>query len=371
MIAVMSGSFLQRGEPAIMDKFHRTKAALSSGVDIVLELPYIYAVQNSDLFAQGAVQTLHEIGVSSLCFGSESGDISRFTSSYNVLQQEQPAYQTVLQKNLNLGLSFPEASRHAYQQIGLATSEMDLTKPNNILGFSYVKAILDHNLSIKPLTITRIKSAYHDQAITGSIASATSIRKDLLSKGHISETAVDALPDVTIQQLHTYKKQAGIWHSWEDYFQLIHYRVMTMTKEELAAIHGVDEGLENRIKKTARSATSFYEWINKIKTKRYTWTRLQRIFAHILTSTAKADLQPFINAKTVPYVRLLGMTKTGQSYLNDRKKDMDVPLISTLAGTKNPLLSIEEKASHAYYSIIPGEKKQTLHHQELKPPIII
>ncbi|WP_010530435.1 nucleotidyltransferase [Lentibacillus jeotgali] len=371
LIAVMSGSFLQRGEPAIIDKFHRTKAALSAGVDIVLELPYAYAVQSSDLFAQGSVQTLHEIGVSTICFGSESGDISRFINSYDVLQQEQSIYHAAIQEHLNLGLSFPEASRHAYQKIGLATSEMDLTKPNNILGFAYVKAILDNKLPIEPLTITRIKNAYHEQAITGSIASATSIRKELLNQEAISETAAGTLPDVTIQQLHTYKQQATVWHSWEKYFQLIHYRVMTMTEGELAAIHGVDEGLENRIKKTAREVTSFYEWIDKIKTKRYTWTRLQRIFAHILTNTKKADIQQFISSQTVPYVRLLGMTKTGQSYLNGQKKEMDVPLISTLAGGESPLLSIEEKASHAYYSVIPAEKKPALHHQELQPPIMV
>lgn len=371
LIAVMSGSFLQRGEPAIIDKFHRTKAALSAGADIVLELPYVYAVQSSDLFARGSVQTLHEIGVSNICFGSESGDISRFTNSYDVLQQKQSVYQTTLQEKLHLGLSFPEASRYAYQKIGLAASEMDLTKPNNILGFSYVKAILDDKLPIDPLTITRIKNAYHDQAITGSIASATSIRKELIGKEDISETAASALPEVTILQLRAYKQQAAVWHSWENYFQLIHYRVMTMTEDELAAIHGVDEGLENRIKKTARDTTSFYEWIKKIKTKRYTWTRLQRVFAHILTNTTKDDVQQFVSDETVPYVRLLGMTKTGQSYLNARKKDMDVPLISTLAGTESRLLSIEEKASHAYYSIIPPKKRQAFYHQELQPPIMI
>src|SRR5699024_9904117 len=136
-------------------------------------------------------------------------------------------------------------------------------------------------------------------------------------------------------------------------------------------IHGVDEGLENRIKKTARDTTSFYEWIKKIKTKRYTWTRLQRVFAHILTNTTKDDVQQCVSDETVPYVRLLGMTKTGQSYLNARKKDMDVPLTSTLAGTESRLLSIEEKASHAYYSIIPPKKRQAFYHQELQPPIMI
>lgn len=369
LIAVMSGSFLQRGEPAIIDKFHRTKAALSAGVDIVLELPYLYAVQSSDLFAQGSVQTLNEIGVSSICFGSESGDITQFTKSYDILKQKNAIYNNTLQKKLDLGFSFPEASRLAYQDIGLAASEFDLTKPNNILGFSYVKSVLDYSLPITPLTITRINNDYHDQTITGSIASATSIRRELLKEQDIPESAASALPNETLLQLREYKLKAGVWHSWEAYFQLVHYRVMTMTEHELAKIHGVDEGLENRIKKTGQDVTSFHEWVNKIKTKRYTWTRLQRIFVHILTNTTKTDVHQIKNAASVPYVRLLGMTETGQSYLNTRKKNMNVPLISSLAQGKHPLLSIEEAASHAYYSILPVDKKKAFHHQEIEPPI--
>ncbi|QKY68945.1 nucleotidyltransferase [Lentibacillus sp. CBA3610] len=369
LIAVMSGSFLQRGEPAIMDKFHRTKSALSAGVDIVLELPYVYAVQSSDLFAKGSVQTLNEIGVSSICFGSESGDISHFTEGYDVFKHNQSNYKTTLQEKLNQGLSFPEASRYAYQSIGLSTDEMDLAKPNNILGFSYVKSIMDQNLPIQPLTITRTKSGYHDRTITGSIASATSIRNELLKTHSISREAVSTLPEETIDQLHNYQQQATSWHSWECYFHLLHYRVMTMPEDELAAINGVDEGLEYRIKKSAHNAHSFHEWMNNIKTKRYTWTRLQRIFAHILTNTKKTDTNTIRNTSTVPYVRLLGMTETGQMYLNSQKKEMNVPLISTLAQGTDPMLSIEEKASHAYYSILPPEKKNAFHHQELEPPI--
>src|SRR5699024_1743363 len=114
IIAVMSGSFLQRGEPAIIDKFHRTKTALASGVDIVLELPYAYAVQSSELFAKGAIHTLQKIGVDSLCFGSESGNISDFITSYNTLKEKNETFKRILKKSLNNGYSFPEASKEAY-----------------------------------------------------------------------------------------------------------------------------------------------------------------------------------------------------------------------------------------------------------------
>ncbi|RYG74065.1 nucleotidyltransferase [Lentibacillus lipolyticus] len=372
MIAVMSGPFLQRGEPAIIDKFHRAKAALSEGVDIVLELPFLYAVQSSDLFAEGAVRTLHESGVSSICFGSESGAAEHFTEGYHIFRQHEAVYKELLKEYLGEGMAFPKASKHAYEAIGLTTEQMDLSQPNNILGFSYVRTIMDHQLPITPLAIKRNKSHYHDQTMIGSIASATSIRRNLLTAGSLSDDIAETLPEETVRQLHQYKHNSSIWHSWEDYFDFVHYRVMTMTTRELAAIHGVDEGLEYRIKKTAHQATSFHDWVRRIKTKRYTWTRLQRMFAHILTNTTTSDMRQLKDTKTVPYVRLLGMTKTGQAYLNKQKKDMNVPLITKLThGTADSLLSIEEKASSAYYSVLPADKRMHFHRQELQPPIII
>lgn len=370
MIAVMSGSFLQRGEPAIIDKFHRTKAALSSGIDIVVELPYSYAVQSSDLFAKGSVHTLNEIGVSSICFGSESGDISNFTKSYKLFREKENIYKNVLKSNLDQGISFPEASKAAYQKIGLTTAEMDLSKPNNILGFSYVKTILENDFAIEPLTIERTKSDYHDQTITGSIASATSIRSELFTDQTLSPEIAKTLPAESISQLTKYKNEATTWHTWENYFNLVHYRVMTMSLNELAAIHGVDEGLEYRIKKTAHIVTSFKEWMESIKTKRYTWTRLQRIFVHILTNTTKDDVAYAKTSSTVPYVRLLGMTKRGQSYLNNKKKRMDVPLVANFNRNMDQMLSLEEKAANAYYSILPPEKRKYFRRQELQPPIL-
>lgn len=371
MIAVMSGSFLQRGEPAIIDKFHRAKAALNCGIDIVIELPYAFAVQNSDLFAKGSVQSLHEIGASSICFGSESGDVSNFITNYEIFKEKETFYKKTLKYYLGVGLSFPEASKYAYQKIGLTDQDIDLSKPNNILGFSYVKTILDNSLPMKALTIKRTNNNYHDKHITSSIASATSIRNKLFKNDSITTEVKSTIPEATINQLQLYKNVAGTWHTWEKYFQLLHYRVMTMSMEELAAIHGVDEGLEYRIKKTGKEATSFGDWVRAIKTKRYTWTRLQRMFVHILTNTTKEDMKSIKEDTSVPYIRLLGLTETGKTYLNFQKKQMGVPSISKLSSNMHPMLSQEERATNAYYSILPPAKKNLLRHQELEPPIIV
>lgn len=369
VIAVMSGPFLQRGEPAIIDKFHRTKSALKNGVDIVLELPYPYAVQSSKKFAKGAVQTLHEIGVSSICFGSESGLITDFTTSYHLFKEKESLYTKTLQEKLKLGVSFPRASMLAHEKIGLTTGQLDLSKPNNILGFSYIRSILDNNLPIEPLTIKRKNNDYHEQTITNPIASATSIRKQLVTNDKLTEDVMKTMPPGSIEQLIQYKQKVETWHQWENYFPLIHYRVMTMSIQELGEIYGIDEGLEYRIKETSKNATSFKQWLDTIKTKRYTWTRLQRIFVHILTNTKKDDLKEFDNLQTIPYIRLLGFTNTGRQYLNENKKKMNIPIFTQFSGSHYEILKIDERASNAYYSMIPPSKSIQLQKQEIEPPI--
>lgn len=369
MIAVMSGSFLQRGEPAIVDKYTRAKTALESGADIVVELPYLFAVQNSDIFSYGAVATLNEIGASSVCFGSESGDIKSFIESYHILKKNTSIYQAKLTEYLDQGFSFPEASKHAYQHIGLTTADMDLSKPNNILGFSYVKAIYDHQFQLEPLTIKRVNNDFHDQTIQSSIASATSIRKKLLATNQLTADIKETLPTATINQLQQYEDIADEWHHWELYFPFLHYKVMVMSAKELATILGVDEGIEYRIKQTAKEATSLYNWIQSIKTKRYTWTRIQRMFVHLLTNTRKNEMQLMKADNPIPYIRLLGFTKQGQTYLQKKKKEISVNMVSNFKRNQHPLLNIEEKAAHAYYSVLPPEVSKRLFKQELQPPI--
>jgi predicted nucleotidyltransferase len=369
MIAVMSGSFLQRGEPAIIDKFHRASAALAAGVDVVVELPYAFAVQSSDLFAKGSVHTLHELGVNHICFGSESGNIEVFSNAYHEFFKNQDYFQAHIKQALEEGLSFPEASRKAYETIGLTGSEIDLSKPNNILGFSYVRTILENNLPIEPLTIKRINSNYHDTEITSSIASATSIRKQIFEQQASISDLEFTMPPSTLSELEAYEHKAGILHNWEKYFSLLQYRVLTMSLEELASIHGVDEGIEHRIKKTVKQATSFYDWVEKIKTKRYTWTRIQRIFVHLLTNTKKSEIAYLTSFPSVPYVRLLGFTEKGREYLNTIKKDMNVPLYSKLSREIHPMLQVEERATNAYYSILSTIKRNALLRQEFIGPI--
>src|SRR5690625_2759884 len=159
----MSGSFLQRGEPAIIDKFHRTKAALTAGIDLVIELPFPFAVQSSELFAKGAVLSLNALGIHSICFGSESGEIEPFVHGVNQLTKHKDSYDETIRTYMHTGLSYPEASSKAYETIGI--KDLNMLQPNNILGFSYVKTIIRNNLPIEPLTIQRMQSHFHEDKI--------------------------------------------------------------------------------------------------------------------------------------------------------------------------------------------------------------
>ncbi|NLI67468.1 MAG: nucleotidyltransferase, partial [Bacilli bacterium] len=166
-----------------------------------------------------------------------------------------------------------------------------------------------------------------------------------------------------------YKEKAGIWHDWDRYFPLLHYRVMTMTKEQLNEIHGVDEGIEGRIIEAMKRAENFNDLLKLVKTKRYTQVRLQRMFVHILTNTTKKQMEPFLKKNEAPYIRLLGMTENGRAYLNRVKKALDMPLIVNLNKMSDELY-LDERALRAYYSILPDEKRLELFQQEFQLPII-
>ncbi|WP_079480390.1 nucleotidyltransferase [Halobacillus salinus] len=370
MIAIMSGPFLQRGEPAIVDKWHRTRAALQGGADLVLELPYIYAVEHSDYFSQGAVRTLAEMGVDSICFGSEDGNIQSFIDADQYLSSHQPIYDQALRTFLNEGYAFPEASRLAFQQIGFPEDGIDLSQPNNILGLSYVKQMLTYHKRVEPLTIQRTSSNYHDETIDSRIASATSIRKEMKTEG-LSLRVKEALPSTTVDQLREYKTRTSIWHGWEHYYPFLHYKILTMTCEELREIHGVDEGLEHRLKRTVKRAASFEEFMKALKTKRYTWTRLQRTLVHILIGTTKQQARQLLLDTKPAYARVLGMNTTGRNYLKQQKKDMDIPLVTQPQQLDHPMLDLEERASISYYSVLNADSRIERMDREYKAPIIL
>lgn len=370
-VAVMSGNFLQRGEPALISKWYRTKMALLNGVDIVLELPYRFATQKAETFANGAISILDAIGCHSLCFGSENGDISSFLQTVDYLDRHKDRFDENIKMNIKSGVSYPKALSLSFQSLSSPENLLSLDKPNNILGFHYVKALNRQNSSIIPLTVKRKNADYHDEHFaTETIASATSIRKALFSAKEKNSSIEQYVPDASSTLLKEYLAVYGNFHEWENYWSYLRYRLLHNRPEELREIYEVEEGIEHRLIAAALDSSNFKEFMQKIKTKRYTWTRLQRICVHILTNTKKAEMKS--TPEKAAYLRLLGMTKNGKEYLNKYKSQFSLPLISKLSAYKGNDIFLDIKASRVYSFGLENQIMDNLLRQEYKqPPIYI
>ncbi|QTB27907.1 nucleotidyltransferase [Lysinibacillus sphaericus] len=369
VIAVMSGTFLQRGEPAMVDKWTRTKMALAGGVDIVIELPYVYSTAPATDFAKGAISILTAVGCDSFAFGSEDGSIQPFLNTYDLIDNNRTEYDALIKDSLKTGASYPKSLYYAYEQLTqkFPAPYIDLAQPNNILGFHYLEAARTLDSNIKLLTIPRIAAGYHDALKQdSSIASATGIRKALASTSSL-QSVQKVVPETSFDYLTDWHRHYKKFASWESFWPLLQFTIMRHTPSELTRYAEVTEGIENAIMKAAKNSSSFNSFMEKIKSKRYTWTRIQRMITHIYTGFTKEQLQSF---EAPSFIRLLGMSAKGQAYLGKRKKDIELPLISRVAATNDAMLAIDIHAAELYnLSIEQGVTAQSLPKDYQTPPI--
>lgn len=343
-IAVMSGQFLQRGEPALVDKWTRTKMALASGVDLVIELPYVYSTAPANEFARGAITLLDAMKCSTFAFGSEQGNITPFLNTFSLIDSNRQQYNAAIQQAMLTGISYPKALHYAYETLKsiYPNDYIDLAQPNNILGFHYIEAVKALNSTMQAVTIQRIEAGYYDDINHEKhIASATGIRKALFN----NEDVCHFLPRSSCVALHEWQALHGKFMSWEALWPLLQYAILHHTPQQLTAFADVQEGLEHALIKHAKTSSSYAEFMANLKSKRYTWTRLQRMLTHIYTGITKDQLHAF-NSPT--YVRLLGMTENGQRYLSTYKKQIELPLISRVAATKDSMLTLDIQATTMY-----------------------
>lgn len=367
IIAVMSGNFLQRGEPALVSKWARAQMALQGGADLVIELPYVFATQKADTFAFGAISILDFLYTDALCFGSESGNIEQFLSSIEFIDRNKSEYEDKIHEFIKTGVSYPKAVSLAFETINQDGKYLDSTKPNNILGFQYIKAIQQIKSRMIPFTIQRTGSQYHDEEFgTNNIASATSMRKSLFQSD--IDSVKHFAPSYTIHELKSYQKTFGSLHNWEYYFPYLAYIINASSIHDLKNIYEMEEGLEYRLKEFINKSHSFHNFLNNIKTKRYTWTRLQRVCTHILTNAKKQTMKE--NMKEPNYLRVLGMSETGQLYLNHVKKKLELPLLVKASSLKNSQLEIDHRAATCFAALLPSHSRLKLIDMEFKSPPI-
>lgn len=337
IVVVMSGNFLQRGEPAIVNKWIRTLMALKAGADLVIELPAIYATASSFYFAWGAVNILNTLPcVNAICFGSEIGRIEILQQLANLLVQEPEELRELLFKYQSNGNPYPKALSQSLQQYyarflpdekNWAAKLPDiLCAPNNILGIEYLKCLTLLGSNIEPLTIKRI-GGFHDLSFQNKIASAKAIRSKIFSDPDSSYSYLsEVIPDFTLQLLKHEMEDKGNLFSLETFSSTIISFLRRAEKEELKKSPDVGEGLENRLKRCS-ACGSIEEIIRCVKTKRYPWTRIQRILIHYLLGITSEDYKALQYPNRPQYIRVLGFNQTGRQILADMRKNVSVPII--------------------------------------------
>ncbi len=344
-VCIMSGSFVQRGEPAVFDKWTRARMAIQGGADLVIELPFVFACQPAEIFAYGAVKILDRMNlVDSLCFGSELGDTGILEKLAAVLANEPSSFRHMLRQQLSKGSSYPKAVSDALSGYIKESSELPfaeiLSFPNNVLGIEYIKAILQLNSPIKPVAVKRIVSRYNDMEITHAIASATAIRNEIRQNG-MNEKAVSAIPLEAVETAQAAIAAGKHPVFFDAYSDLLLYRLRTMTPHELQGYLNIKEGIEYRLLKAAAKSGSIEALIGNIKTKRYTRTYIQRLFCHILLDLKRQDIQSFKASDCPAYIRVLGFNEKGSQLLKRLKHCSRYPVITKTADFKAPVLLLE------------------------------
>lgn len=374
IVAVMSGGFTQRGEPAIFSKWARTEMALHAGCDLVIELPSAYTVQPAEWFAYGAVSLLEATGlVDSLVFGSESGSLSPLKALADLLTNESPELRLLIQNYLKEGISYPAALGQAvaslYSIPDQATSLLD--QPNNTLGLQYMIALNRLNSSILPETIQREQSQYHDlQPTHEQIASATAVRRLLFSD---VQQATPYLPASTMsiieREIAAGRGPVKLDQLWQSLFQ----QITIHSPQQLAQYYDMSEGLEYRFKKILPTLQNYSitDLMTALKTKRYTYTRLQRLIAHLLLGHTKSVLSIAQLEQGPGYIRVLGFTDTGRELLRQMKKTASLPVITKPTDTDHVHMELDIRASAIQASCFAVQQSSTLYSDYRRSPIRI
>lgn len=373
VVCVMSGNFVQRGEPALIDKWKRTEMALKSGVDLVLELPTVYALSSAEYFAYGSVALLDSLNVvDSICFGSESGDIEILNRISSILSNETQEFKNLLSFWLDKGMPITQARNNSIIKImednKLALNKEEVLKTlnssNNILAIEYMKALKKLNSKITPYTFKRSGGSYNSENLHENISSATSIREYLKNNG-----AIDGLnPHLPLESFEILKSLYNSNYDFvhkENLFPFLKYK-LTTSKKNFTNIPEIIEGLDNKILKEITNSNSLEELTLNIKSKRYTYTRISRILTQLFLGFDNYAIYEL--RKNPPnYARVLGLNQTGAKILKSIKQNSEINLINKVSKTHDNMLLMDIQATNAYSLLCSSVK---YNQDYLQSPII-
>lgn len=353
IIAIMSGNFVQRGTPAIMDKYARAEAALRSGVDLVLELPVMYATASAEYFALGGVSLANTLGcVTHLSFGSEYGQADKFMEAAHLLINEPEEMKIPLKEALREGLSYPAARAYAVKVSHPELADI-LEDPNNILGVEYCKALLKLKSKILPHTITRQGQDYHSEATDAGFASATGIRKLLGVESSENRQILESqLAPAAYDFLHNHLEREPL--NEDDLSMLLRYKLITENRAHLTEYFGVNKDLSNRIYKHLNEFENFSSFAELLKTKNITRTAINRALLHILLDVKASDVQAVTKRGCVDYIRVLGFRKDAAVLLKEFSDIPEIPLITNLSAA--PVLCETDIRADQIYQMCTSQK---------------
>lgn len=338
-VVVMSGSFTQSGNIAIYDKFTRAKLAVTYGADLVLELPTIFANSSSRYFALGAVNLLDKLGiVDSICFGCESEDINILKEIVEITEKNEERIWNDIQAYLKSGISFAVARQQALSNYLSSNQLENISLPNNILAIEYLKALSDLNSNIQPYSIKREMSDFNEIILNNNsynFTSATSIRNSI--KSDKLRLLNKYMPPLVYKVVTTKSPTFN-----DNLFDILKYKIITMSKEELGCIQEVTEGLENKIIEAINISKNYEELIQNIKSKRYQMSKIKRMLNNVLLNITKKDFNYFLD-NHLTYAHVLACSNEGKELLSTISKQSDIDLITSL--NENKLSNISENSN--------------------------
>ena len=343
VLAIMSGSFVQRGMPASYSKWDRAACAVKNGADLVLELPAYYAVSPADIFAYGAVKTLELLGgIDSLCFGAENPDFKLLCRIASVGEREPEEVSEQIKGFLNMGYGYPAARAKAISA-HLCIDEKILSQPNNMLAIEYIKWLIRLGSSISPILIGREKAAYHNLDTHGEFASAAAVRDMIKREENIKEF-------VPAETYELSKRERAVSNA--DFDCAVLSVLRRMKKEELKNIRGSVEGIENRVKDCAQKCESIDALCDAASTKRYTRSRMARFVCNAFLGIEKRSV-PLVPT----YARVLAFNNTGREAIAALKETTEIPIITKAADFKADELFKTDVTATDLYSLAQWDKR--------------
>lgn len=355
---VMSGNYVQRGEPAIIDKLKRAEAAVHGGADIVIELPLPFSCQNAEMFASAAVKELNKIPVNTLSFGCEDTDTNLLKKIAAV--QLNDRFNEKIKEEIKKGLSYPNALANTIH-FHLGEEAFNAAgSPNNVLAVEYIKSTMRQGLNWDYVPVRRMGKAHNDISSTGYYDSATAIRKTILSS---SSDKINSVPVKSREMLHRFHEDHGSFNSFKNYYDLLVYKIIELGPEGLNNIYEVSEGLNNKIYSNIFEYNSIDDLIMALKSKRYTYSRLRRMLLNILLGITYNDIKHFMLPNHCNYIKVLAFNDTGRQIIKTAKEN-GTAVISRFSDYRKykldtgtlSLFKLTDKTTNMYYVPLKNKK---------------